>query len=214
MLVRELVKMLGSVDHVGATLHEVHELLDFVVCVLERPSSLVLVRIVLNPGEVPVLPVLGECHRGRELLAILEDILRTSDTTGIVSSLIVVGKRSPFGSSVDDTCTNDEPTVGADDVTTGEFLRQVWRVDLAIWAEQDIAQVLLPRLSARGAVCREHFGFVWSRRIDVAHFAEDFEGTFLLLSAPAQLLVLPFDAISTRDAGFNGKCLGRELVLE
>lgn len=139
VLVRELVKMLGSVDYIGATLHEVHKLLDLVVCVLERSSSLILVRIVLDPGEIPVLPVLGECHGGRELLAILEDILRSSNTAWIVSSLVVVGESSPFRSSIDDTRTNDEPTVGADDVTARKFLREVGWVDLAIWAKQNIA---------------------------------------------------------------------------
>ncbi|KAI6770317.1 hypothetical protein HG530_004946 [Fusarium avenaceum] len=116
VLIHELEDVLGSVGDVLAHVDSFAKRDDLLVRQHEALLRFILVGIVLRPGQSLVGLGLGEGYGCRELLTFDKLILGTTDTAGIVTTLVVVCKILAY-------C-----------ITAGELLDQVRRTDVALGA--------------------------------------------------------------------------------
>jgi hypothetical protein len=65
------------------------------------------------------------------------------DSYRIVVALVVVGKSAPLGSSVDNAITQNQSTLAANDISTGELFAEDRWIRSTVGADENLVQVLL-----------------------------------------------------------------------
>lgn len=117
---------------------------------------------------------------GSQLRAIQQRVCAVTDTRWVVIVSIIVGKGTPFGSSIDNTIANNEATRTTDQIAGGELLNKIWWKLFTVFTYCGHVQVLAPfcdALLSQGLLHKRlwghHLRLVWLWPIDVIKFVED-----------------------------------------
>lgn len=223
VLVHELEDMLSGIGDIRSHIDSLAKRNNLLVCLHQTLLSLVCVGVVLGTGQSLVSLGFGKGDSRGQMLTLDEFILRSTDTAWIITSLVIIGKRTPFRPSIDDASANDDTAALADHVSAGKLLDQVRGVFFAVGAAKHIVQVFLEPGSICSAssigICarqrrRKHFGLVGLRLIDVGDLVKDFSCSLRFLSSAPQLLPLLLYCDSYGGVCFERGSSNPELIVE